>query len=158
MQPGRGTIGQIAQFALRLLLGAGLAAQAAYVGFYFFGITFVFLLDTLSLSFAYWHTIPWLLHGALGLFVLGSIHLLARLVGRWPEKYCTRRLDALASLACIALPGWVNGSMALEGNLKLESHLFYAYFTGFNLLVLCLIAIPRVHGFIFGAGMRRREN
>jgi len=154
MLHGSGTIGKIAQFSLRLLLGAGLAAQAAYVGFYFFGITFIFLLDTLSLSFAYWHTMPWLLYGALGLFVIGSIHLLARLFNQGPEKLRTRRLDALASLACIALPGWVNGSLALEGNLTLESHLFYAYFTGFNLLVLGLIAIPRTHGYVFGAGGR----
>ncbi|WP_285907484.1 hypothetical protein [Pseudodesulfovibrio pelocollis] len=154
MLPGSGTIGKIAQFSLRLLLGAGLAAQAAYVGFYFFGITFIFLLDTLSLSFAYWHTMPWLLYGALGLFVIGSIHLLARLFRQGPEKFRKRRLDALASLACIALPGWVNGSLALEGNLTLESHLFYAWFTGFNLLVLCLIAIPRAHGYVFGLGGR----
>jgi hypothetical protein len=154
MQPRYGTVGRAAQFALRLLLGAGLAAQTAYVGFYFFGITAILLLEILSFSFTYWQPFPWLLHCALGLFVLGGIHLLARLVGRWPEKYCTRQVDALASLACIALPGWFNGSMALEGNLTLESHLFYAYFTGFNLLVLCLIAIPRVHGFVFGSGGR----
>lgn len=150
MQPG--TVGSAAQFTLRLLLGAGLAAQTAYAGFYFFGISALLLFEILSFSFTYWQPFPWLLHCALGLFVLGGIHLLARLVGRWPEKYCTRRVDALASLACIALPGWANASLALEGNLTLESHLFYAWFTGFNLLVLCLIAIPRVHGFVFGAG------
>jgi hypothetical protein len=154
MQPGRGTIGKIAQFALRLLLGAGLAIQTACVGFYLLGGAAIFLLDTLSLSFAYWYVFPWPLFAALSLFVAANVHLLARLVGRWPEKYCTRQVDALASLACIALPGWFNGSMALEGNLTLESHLFYAYFTGFNLLVLCLIAIPRVHGFVFGSGGR----
>jgi hypothetical protein len=154
MQPGHGTTGKLAQFALRLLLGAGLVVQAACVGFYFFGISALLLLEILSLSFAHWQPFPWLLLCALGLFVAANVHLLARLVGEWPEKYCTRRLDALASLACLALPGWANTSLALDGDLTLESHLFYAWFTGFNLLVLCLIAIPRAHGYVFGAGGR----
>jgi hypothetical protein len=154
MQPGHGTICTAAQFALRLLLGAGLAIQTACVGLYLLGGAAIFLLDTLSLSFTYWSVFPWPLFALLSLFVAANVHLLARLVGEWPEKYCTRRLDALASLACLALPGWANTSLALDGDLTLESHLFYAWFTGFNLLVLCLIAIPRAHGYVFGAGGR----
>lgn len=154
MQPGHGTLGKVAQFVLRLLLGASLAVQTACVGFYFFGISALLLFEILSFSFAHWQPFPWLLLCALGLFVAANLHLLARLFNQGPEKLRMRRLDALASLACIALPGWANTSLALDGNLTLASHLFYAYFTGFNLLVLGLIAIPRAHGYVFGAGGR----
>lgn len=128
-----------------MILLFGLSIQALAVGFYFFGTTALLLIDTLALRLHYIHTFPWLLSLGMLAHTAGSAHLSGRLIKLGPEKLKKRLADILASLSCIALPGWATLSYLIENSGTLHDYLFYGVPTAFNMIVLSLAIIPPLH-------------
>lgn len=157
MKPSNRPLARYLQLTLPILLCLGLGAQTTAVLFHFLGGTIILLFDLITLSFTCWHTVPWLLYGAMGVFIIANIYLLIRLLGRWPKKYKKHWLDILASLVCLSFPGWANLSCALKEDCSVRTHLFYGYFTLFNLCVLCLICFPRSHRYFFKRSDNNKE-
>lgn len=134
---------------IRVAILAGLCIQTFAVGFYFLMGTGLFLLEALFLSFHHWTLWAWAMYFAMAIILAANIHLVTRLINQSPLQLQKRFLDILASIACISVPAWANLSYALKGDWTLDSHLFYAVPTMFNLIVCCLISIPKSRRLLF---------